>query len=146
MQQALEWCGSCWALDCNLLCQVWILPKHKYSFSVFSIQVGNLYVSLYYNSSNLCPWLHGKLEPMLLRQLQDFEIKKGVLQLTVIKSIQSYKYCISKLCYDPELEGCAPWHCNLKTIYSYINHERKARHSPRKNLLWYQNLIPQFYF
>ena len=50
MQQVLEWCDSCWPLDYNLVCQVWILPKHTNAHILFlAFRWGGPCVSLHYN-------------------------------------------------------------------------------------------------
>lgn len=68
MQQALEWCAPCWAPDWDLFCQIWFLPKHKHTCSVYSIQVegwmeggreGGALCRPALLHGRLCPWLYG---------------------------------------------------------------------------------------
>lgn len=131
MQQALEWCGSCWALDCNLLCQVWILPKHKYTCSVFSIQVGGLHVGLHYNTvvcarGYTAAGAHAPLATARRKKrgstATDTAMKRGNNVFHNGNMAPDWRHALY----------------HLKKIFKYINQQEKIE-SAFKILLWDQN-------
>lgn len=133
MQHALEWCGSCWAVECNLLCQVWILPKHKNTWSVFSIQVGGLCVGLHYNivvSAGGCmaagahaPSAAARLRKKGGSRATEIVMKKGTIVFHTGNMAMDLRDVLSDTVQKP----------------MYINHADKGRGSTCKDLLWDQS-------